>query len=140
MQIFVAFEFPVSRFILRCCVFLFVLWDIFLCYQCTVINKMIVCMETLTPPLINGIYNDSNSMVFILINSLLLVIKYVVRDSKPCRLNKLSRQKQFQRAALHELCEIITKSLKKMLLFSCCWVNGNKLWTLRILIADYSWQ
>lgn len=29
MQIFIEFEFPVSRFILHCCVFLFVPWDIF---------------------------------------------------------------------------------------------------------------
>lgn len=139
LQIFVEFEFPVSHFILHCCVFLFVPWDIFLSYQCTVNNKMVVCMKTLTSPFINGINNDSNTLFFIPNNSLLLVIKYVVRDSNPCRLNKLSRQKQFRRATLHELCEIITKSLKKMLLFSYCWVNGNKLWTLRVLIADYSW-
>lgn len=111
----------------------------FLSYQCTVNNKMVVCMKTLTSPFINGINNDSNTLFFIPNNSLLLVIKYVVWDSNPCRLNKLSRQKQFRRATLHELCKIITKSLKKMLLFSCCWVNGNKLWTLRVLIADYSW-
>lgn len=120
MQIFVEFEFSVSRFILHRCVFLFVPWDIFLSYQCTVNNKMVVCMKTLTSPFINGINNDSNTLFFIPNNSLLLVIKYVVRDSNPCRLNKLSRQKQFRRATLHELCEIITKSLKKMLLFSCC--------------------